>query len=335
MAGKKHWNEIDSLYAIGIILVIIGHSHSSDWSKFAGTALEWGIWYIYNFHMELFFFISGFLFLNSKALERDGYWLWILRKAERLLVPYVFWSGVALIPKYYVEHSGFSGFTGAYLLKVLINPRAGVWGHFWFLPVMFLTYAVFGFVKRFISTKNVWTFIIGSLISTTVLYFLPINTELLGLSDLRSMMLFFAFGMMAFRVISDEDLINLGRWKMVYCGASLICSIVLKEIARSNRFIGLIVALSMIITCWILGELIQDKPGVKWLSEYSFTYYIFSWFFQAVAMAICDHFSIRWITTFLIMFIAGLSGPTLVILVYQKLFVLHRHFIKLVLGIRG
>lgn len=43
MAEKRHWKEIDALYAIGIILVIIGHSHSSDWSKFVGMPLDWGI----------------------------------------------------------------------------------------------------------------------------------------------------------------------------------------------------------------------------------------------------------------------------------------------------
>lgn len=77
---------------------------------------------------------------------------------------------------------------------------------------------------------------------------------------------------MAYKVINGEALIYLGRWKIVYCGVTFICSVILKEIARSNRFIGRIVALSMIIACWILGELIRNKPGVKWLGEYDFTY---------------------------------------------------------------
>lgn len=145
---------------------------------------------LYNYHMALFFFVSAFLFSNSKALERDGYRRWIFHKAERLLVPYIFWSGIALIPKYYVENNGFGGFTGGYLLKILLNPRAGVWGHFWFLHVMFLLYAVFGYVKQFIFTNSDWTFVIGSIIVAVVLYFLPINTELLGLSNLRLMMPF-------------------------------------------------------------------------------------------------------------------------------------------------
>lgn len=67
MDGKKarRWNEVDFLYTIGIVLVLIGHSHSSDWSQFENTVLLNVIRFIYTFHMPLFFFIAGFLFQNS------------------------------------------------------------------------------------------------------------------------------------------------------------------------------------------------------------------------------------------------------------------------------
>ena len=48
--------EIDVLYFLGIFLVLIGHSHSSDWSQFEKTILERIINFIYMFHMPLFFF---------------------------------------------------------------------------------------------------------------------------------------------------------------------------------------------------------------------------------------------------------------------------------------
>ena len=55
MAESKRWKEIDALYTMGIILVLIGHSHSSDWSAIQGTAWEKGIYFIYTFHMPLFY----------------------------------------------------------------------------------------------------------------------------------------------------------------------------------------------------------------------------------------------------------------------------------------
>ena len=37
--NPKRYYEIDILYAIGTLLVVLGHSHSSDWTKFQGTIL--------------------------------------------------------------------------------------------------------------------------------------------------------------------------------------------------------------------------------------------------------------------------------------------------------
>ena len=53
--NKKRFREIDVLYALGALLVILGHSHPNDWSTFPG---EW-VRFIYYFHMPLFFFIDS------------------------------------------------------------------------------------------------------------------------------------------------------------------------------------------------------------------------------------------------------------------------------------
>ena len=55
MKTGKRYPWIDVLYSIGIILVIFGHSHPSDWSVFSGTFFEKLIIFIYTFHMPLFF----------------------------------------------------------------------------------------------------------------------------------------------------------------------------------------------------------------------------------------------------------------------------------------
>lgn len=67
MKSVKKYPWIDTLYTIGIMLVILGHSHPSDWTLFSGTIFEKIILFIYTFHMPLFFFISGFLFMNSQS----------------------------------------------------------------------------------------------------------------------------------------------------------------------------------------------------------------------------------------------------------------------------
>ena len=44
--SKKRLMVIDNLYALGVILVVLGHSHSSNWSTFEGTVLNWAITFI-------------------------------------------------------------------------------------------------------------------------------------------------------------------------------------------------------------------------------------------------------------------------------------------------
>lgn len=123
--NSRKWNQIDTLYAIGTILVILGHSHSSNWVSFTGTVLELVITFVYVFHMPLFIFIAGFLFFNSKSLLSTGYRKWIIAKGQKLLTPYVILSVVAFVPKYYFEHFGFDGVIN-HLLEVIFVPRLGV-----------------------------------------------------------------------------------------------------------------------------------------------------------------------------------------------------------------
>lgn len=145
MKSVKKYPWIDTLYTIGTMLVILGHSHPSDWTLFSGTIFEKVILFIYTFHMPLFFFISGFLFMNSKSLRKLGYKKWIQNKMIRLLTPYVFLSVIAIVPKYYLEYHSFV--TSEYLAKAIFVPRVGVWGHFWFIPVLLWCYMLFGICR--------------------------------------------------------------------------------------------------------------------------------------------------------------------------------------------
>ena len=330
MTESKRWKEIDALYTIGIILVLIGHSHSSDWSVLQGTALERLIQFIYTFHMPLFYFVSGFLFQNSGALRAKGYRRWIGEKAIRLLTPYFFWSLLAAAPKYYLEHGSLDGL-GAVIAAVFVNPRAGVWGHFWFLPVIFLTYAVFGLLRS--AGKDDLKTSLCALAAALLLYFLPIRSNLLGYSDLRASLLFFAVGVLVRRAWEGKSRTPLPKWGALL-GAALcliitgLC-VVFTDAALNKPAAGLLTALLMLAVCWFAAE--HMNLG-SWFSEHNLTLYMFSWFFQSAAMVLCAGLSRH--STFLIMFFAGLCGPSAVIFLYQKLPFLHRRFIRILLGMR-
>lgn len=208
----RHWNEIDVLYTVGIVLVLVGHSHSSDWSQFENTVLVRVIRFIYTFHMPLFFFISGFLFQNSRRVEIDGLGKWIKDKFIRLLVPYFFWSLIAIVPKYYLENRSIAGL-GHAVIDLAINPRAGVWGHFWFLPVLFLTYAIFGVAKVLIRNEKCSVY--GGFAVSVIYYILPVTTGVLGLADLRSSLVFFSVGMIVNRSRPLLEKISGGVWVLL------------------------------------------------------------------------------------------------------------------------
>lgn len=325
--ARRRWKEIDVLYTIGIILVLIGHSHSSDWSTFQGTVLHKAILFIYTFHMPLFFFISGFLFQNSGRLEKDGYGIWIKDKALRLLTPYLFWSLFAVIPKYFVENRTFAGVSNA-VLDVFINPRTSVWGHFWFLPILFLTYVLFGIASSAARGKGVTGWL---LLATAIIYFIPLKTELFGVSDLHTALLFFALGMGTNQFISKKP-IDIPRWGGILWVVVVIPGCILVfPYANNNPIAALAVAILMISVCWVLATMIQIKG---WISSHNFTIYIFSWFFQAVMMALCDRASPNWIVTFFLMFTIGLAGPITVIIVYDHMSFLHHRCFSLIFGMR-
>lgn len=132
---------IDNLYTIGILLVLFGHSHSSDWGTFSGTVLESAINFIYLFHMPLFFFIAGYLFMNSKSMEKLGYGIWIRDKAIKLLTPYLVLSLLAAVPKYYFETGTISGLVSS-VVKGILAPRLGVWGTLLVYPSIIIAVCV-------------------------------------------------------------------------------------------------------------------------------------------------------------------------------------------------
>lgn len=330
--NKKRMFVIDNLYALGVVLVILGHSHSSDWSTFEGTILHSTITFIYTFHMPLFFFIAGFLFINSESFERDGYGKWTGHKILRLLTPYIVLSFVALLPKYALEHQGFSGFTAGYLLKVILIPRIGVWGHFWFLPVLLMIYAIFGIWRKVITKSNRKLVLSVTLVLAVILYFWPYDSDWFGFGDLKKSVVFFVIGMMVNKSSSEECGFKLQRtsWALV----ATLFSVLLTQRFYGNRFVMFAVAVTMISACWQFALLIGENKFAMWISRHNFTIYIYSWLFQAVVMTICDRFGIMWYITTICMFVVGLGVPSMMIQIYGKSGMPHNRVFDLVLGMK-
>jgi fucose 4-O-acetylase-like acetyltransferase len=118
---------------MGILLVVLGHSY--PFNVPVGQGFEFLRTFIYSFHMPLFVFLSGFLAAKSHHLPKD----YITNRAGKLLIPYFVLSLAFFLPKVLLQSylNDTVSFSFTYLVRSELIPRENVWGHFWFLPVIF------------------------------------------------------------------------------------------------------------------------------------------------------------------------------------------------------
>ena len=109
MNEKNHKNTLKYViyyYAIATIQIVLVHSRL--------MRIENPYWvvklvdFIRDYHMALFFFISGILLSYTKELH-DNIWKWYKGKIIRLLCPYLILTVLAFLPKILLEpilHNG-------------------------------------------------------------------------------------------------------------------------------------------------------------------------------------------------------------------------------------
>jgi len=73
---RLHW--VDHAKAIGIVLVVVGHT-----SALPAEVRE----FIYRFHMPLFFFLAGVLTRSERLAE--GFRPWLTRQTRALIIPFL------------------------------------------------------------------------------------------------------------------------------------------------------------------------------------------------------------------------------------------------------
>ena len=90
---------VDVAKAICIILVVIGHCFPDNSPKWYVTLHD----IIYTFHMPLFMFASGYVYIATQ--KPIAYTVFLLRKIKRLLVPYFITSFIVITIKILTQES--------------------------------------------------------------------------------------------------------------------------------------------------------------------------------------------------------------------------------------
>lgn len=159
-SSEKRIEWVDMVKAIGIILVLVGHS---DWKETHS--------YIYAFHMPLFYIISGFLWNTKKYLEMP-FGIFLKKKFKSYIIPYLKISAICFVLYGIGLNLLFMGLSKEYgiqLLKYLfgifIYSRGTMeWlpncSPIWFLTALFFAEMFFYWVMR---SRNMffWVVLLG------------------------------------------------------------------------------------------------------------------------------------------------------------------------------
>lgn len=153
-------DSVSIVKAIGIILMVLGHSGCPDFLYN----------FIYQFHMPLFFFISGYCFKEKYINDLS---VFIKRRIKGLYLPYVKYSLLFLLLhniffriNIYNGEYGFNGRVSelygydTFFIKV-INIITGMFGHeqllggFWFLKQLLFASIISLFAIKYIRNVKI------------------------------------------------------------------------------------------------------------------------------------------------------------------------------------
>lgn len=245
---KERINWIDVLKGFGIVLVVYGHNF---------PFLEE---YIYNFHMPLFFFMSGLFHPKQLTFKI------VKKRVQQILIPYFLWSCLLFLFWYFIGRKfGDSVIHNYSPLKNFIGIFYSQGGHdymnwgvpMWFLPAIFLNLLIFGFVRKI---KKIMYQVLCVLLLVFAGFLIPkvLEIHLVWSLDVSLVSLFFytaAFYLKDFFLNNKKN--NEGVIIFVLFLAHLICSFTLFnkiDMYRStygNEFLFLINA-SIGISFWVL-----------------------------------------------------------------------------------
>ncbi|QRX81928.1 acyltransferase family protein [Glaciimonas sp. PAMC28666] len=275
-AAVNHFGFIDNAKAIGIALIVIGHSKGLP-----GYLSH----FIFSFHVPLFFFISGFL-IKSTKLETT-----IFNNSKKVLqnigIPYVlfflfafiYWLATRNIGAKALIYSGtawyapIGGFVTGHESDLYVDPPL------WFFPCFLSTVIAYHASRKFFSTTtSTWLFLALagsiSLLWQSTSYKTP-----LGLAPMLIALAFYAFGQTVreknyFLRIKLSHLVSLFLFAMV-----LLVFFVSKNgpVDLANMRFGLWPALYLptamlgIFATFSISRLLPSSRITRWLSANTLT----------------------------------------------------------------
>ncbi len=275
---------IDIAKAICIVLVVIGHYNPEGAPLWYSTLHD----VIYTFHMPLFMFASGYVYIAT--LKNASYGNFLLRKAKRLLVPYVVTSILVITIKLLTQGHAYveNPVTPMSYLRILWLPEAGFF--LWFIWALWLAFMVLPFFKT--KRSRLMLFAVA-----LAMHLVPLDlTNVFGINQFKQMFVWFMAGVVVYEyaksVVSSEY-----RWANLLAGVALfaICEVACFKFALSDSLSRAILAAVGIYFILELSKFVQrvchvDSWHSMWmkLSAASYIIYLFHTTFEGLAKAVVN-----------------------------------------------
>jgi len=309
---NRKLDEITCLVSLGITLVMVGHSYPAV-SFVNDSAISFLFKFVYSFHMPLFMFISGLLFIYStRDIVRFDYITFISKKIKRLLVPYFFISSLAFPVKALFSSQAYRPIELSFRSYVgtILFPWSNTIIFFWFLPTLFLIFLIAPFLrdKAICGHKNLHvllTLVILVLYLAVDEYSIP----LMNLSGAMSYLIFFWLGCL---YCLYKGSIESYFEKRLFLFFSIVILIALVSFDAKIGFLSFLRACVGIAMSISLSKyLVRRKIRIfSFIDHYSYQIYLLSWFFSTgIRIVFFQLLGLGLYPTAMLMFVAGLFLP--------------------------
>ncbi len=306
---KQKIAEFSFLHVFATLLVVLGHSFYQTNS----LIVDW----MYQFHIPLFFFVSGYLLnvsVSGKPLQPH---IFLSRKAVRLLLPYFALSTLLFVPKVLLSQfmvRPLQASCSEYVL-MLIYPYRNVNGSYWFLPTLFLLFVFAVIVLFFLQRLQHRTSLaVTTLLLTLANISLPFSHDtLFNVVGVIHYAFYFAlgyfvssFGLMRF--------LDKGKTAFLVFLFTLAVSIIALHVNKSP-LMDLFFAIDGILMSVALARLYAkyELRFLNHLSPTSYTIYLYHGIFQALSLQILMRFTHFDNVVYIILaFLTGVYGSFLV-----------------------
>ncbi|MGN0006516.1 MAG: acyltransferase family protein [Alistipes sp.] len=270
---------IDIAKALCIVLVVVGHYTP------AGCPVWWQTIHdiIYTFHMPLFMFASGFVYVATKKDEK--YKDFIIKKIRRLMIPYFVVSaiviGIKLVADHimYVQHPK----TAMSFVRMFYYPEAGAF--LWFIYALWWMFVVVPLFKT--KRQRLVLFFMA-----IILHYVPFAVpDVFCLAEFKNMLIYFMLGVVLYdwkHVFAVFGRVPKSVYILLFAA---VCAILTANVGEIWRRCADFVApfLGIAATVSLSKAVEQSKIRKDWLlvtSASSYMIYLFHTTFEGLAKAV-------------------------------------------------